>query len=1004
MRVSLYSIILFTLSLFFFSSTYAQDNSWFENVSARTGVLGYAGQYINFVDINNDNYPDILWNNPATGAGPRNTFHLLLNVPDPNNPGKRKFVDYTDASNINQNRNPLKKGRCYELAAMADVNNDKSMDLVCAPYYHRWEYINNDTLDHGDRAEVLLNDQNGKFNMVMNNGLHDLEIPNIKSPGLLNATGFSFLDYDLDGKIDLYISTWFLDYAVNSKMQDVLLHGNGDGSFTYIPNSGIQAVVEPMYGVTSTDWNNDGLPDIITSPYCRSTGSLFQNNGDGTFTDKAYLIGYSAQKLGGDHYYDEADSTIKQQPMCQWEALAADFDNDGDMDFLHLLVHGGYEAGEGHSVISVNSGAPDYKLNWEMDRIIRKIPAAAHLGDYGGLWIDMDNDGWLDMAICEGHYYPEADRLYMFKQNPLDNKFYDITKELGLLWVKNASSIESFDYDLDGDDDFLVFFDSSAAVNTPQMMLFENKIGNKNTWASVKLDAPNDCNGNAIGSRILVYSNGLRQIREIQTGLGHFAGQEPFIRNFGLSNYNRIDSIEVIWPRHNNQKTVFYNLPTNMILELDQNGLKGFVKNWQGQKSVATFDKAILRFDTTNVGESRTMEFSIKNIGETAMHVSNLRVENYSGVFEILSTEDAFTINPQAEKTISVKFTPDRRITYYDDIVFDCDAVNGKDGVKKFDLYGNGYLPSPMINAIPQKLAYDTVTVSKEKILTLQNYGEEQINISNIEIVGDTNNVYQIHNSKTSIAPKDTIELRVIFTPKYRTNADVKLIVYSNAYNFPIYEIAISATGDVPTPKLTPKVATLNINNCAVGLNKSLGFYLENKGDGVCSVSNVTFDDDSEGNYSVPDSLHDFTVQPKAKQLVTVIFTPKSSGTKDVKIRFTSDSYPDKDVSVNVHGVGFVPDDVREAVLASIIRVNVVPNPVEGESQVVIDVTSDEAQQIGIQLTDLNGNILSVVGNGLCGKGISTFQLETGNLPSGTYFLMIKALNEVRSLPVLIVK
>jgi hypothetical protein len=96
-----------------------------------------------------------------------------------------------------------------------------------------------------------------------------------------------------------------------------------------------------MYGVNVTDWNNDGWQDIITSPYCRSSGSLFENMKEGYFRDASFTAKYSAQRMGGDH----------GQALCQWEANPADFDNDGDMDLLQVSVHGGYDEGEGRTHI-----------------------------------------------------------------------------------------------------------------------------------------------------------------------------------------------------------------------------------------------------------------------------------------------------------------------------------------------------------------------------------------------------------------------------------------------------------------------------------------------------------------------------------------------------------------------------------------------------------------------------------------------------------------------------
>ena len=147
---------------------HSQDPSWLVDVSHEAGLDSTLGTRILLVDVNNDNYPDLLW---GSGNINKNRYHLYLNIPNPdvNSATKRIFIDYTDSSNINANRNPEKQGRIVDIAALADVNNDGYVDLVTSIYYHRLQmYL--DSLDPGDRSEVLLNDGTGHFTLVQNNG------------------------------------------------------------------------------------------------------------------------------------------------------------------------------------------------------------------------------------------------------------------------------------------------------------------------------------------------------------------------------------------------------------------------------------------------------------------------------------------------------------------------------------------------------------------------------------------------------------------------------------------------------------------------------------------------------------------------------------------------------------------------------------------------------------------------------------------------------------------
>ena len=416
----------------------AQDATWFPEATNDVGLKGLAGFRITAIDVDKDDYPDLVLWNDHTGTDNQN-LSLLLNKPGPN--GGRTFVDATAQSGLNVNTqganadgDPL-TGRMSHVFGMADLDNDKDPDLIsCISWYHFNTFV-----DRGDRCEVLLNDGTGKFTVKEGAGLREL--------GMFPATGFSFLDYDLDGNIDLYIGTFLQDYDTNTGRADILMHGNGDGTFTDASkSSGITNIVglQPKYGTNMVDINNDGWPDIATSPYCRSQGNLWINQQDGTFKDMATTYGYQAS-----HGLNRQDSPVPI--LCQWAANPWDYDNDGDMDLVQLLVHGGWEPTMGRTFIARNGG-PDnaFKLEANRDLIVRKDPKPDHLGDYYGVWFDMDNNGWVDLAITQGTYTPGLDRLYMELQDD-QHVLQDITAPLGMTNVASPHAFVSFDHDLDGD-------------------------------------------------------------------------------------------------------------------------------------------------------------------------------------------------------------------------------------------------------------------------------------------------------------------------------------------------------------------------------------------------------------------------------------------------------------------------------------------------------------------------------------------------------------------------
>jgi hypothetical protein len=534
-------------------TTFSQNKSWFTDVTTHAGLDSIMNYFMYVSDVNNDNYPDILL---EAGSQTPNQLRLFINIQNhqSTNSFDRIFREETESSGINP------PGTIADLAGMADVNNDGYTDIVTVTYYY--DRLPDCTLnpDNGARCEVLLNDGKGHFAIKPNNGLHEL--------GPIPGSSLSFLDYDKDGNIDLFIGThyssWCETYGV--EFPNYLMRGNGDGTFTDVSEkAGIRKTIRALFGSNIGDWNNDGWQDILTCPYeAEGLGDLFKNNGDCTFTDVSGQANYNPHFIKGD----------RGQGMVPWAAEPYDFDNDGDIDILFLLIHGGADEWEGRSSFFINQGkVNNYLLVPDRSRIVRKNPQSSHHGDNQGRFFDIDNDGLSDLAMSECVYKPLTDRLFIFRQDST-HTFIDITSELGFITDTSAASIdrrilsphaiEPVDFDLDGDDDLLV---AKYPVNK-NFILLRNDIGNKNNWVSVKLNAPEGVNKSCIGARITLKSGKLIQMRDIYAGQGNFGAQQPFILTFGLGNRKKIDRIEVRWPDKNSTVTVVKNVKVNQLIEI----------------------------------------------------------------------------------------------------------------------------------------------------------------------------------------------------------------------------------------------------------------------------------------------------------------------------------------------------------------------------------------------------------------------------------------------------
>ncbi len=528
-----------------------QSPAWVSLVTESVKLSAEKAFCIYVSDINNDHYPDLVTIEGAWGVSARNNLRVYMNVADPAaaDPSVRIFVDVTDSSGVNTKPASADPSRGNLVVALADINNDGYVDMVRGNYYHRLAGFN----DQGDRCEVLLGDGQGHFTLVPDNGLHAL--------GLLNTIGFSFLDYDKDGNIDLFIATWFKDYDANVWSPGYLMRGNGDGTFSNVSAQAGITKSEPMYGSTAVDWNNDGWPDILTAPYCRTRGQLLKNNGNGTFTDVAVQANYNAKYMQG---YGGRD-------LCMWSVVPEDYDNDGDMDLFLTLVHGGAAVSEGRSAIAVNSGAAgNYALATDRSLVTRKAPQSSHMGDYDAAWFDIDNDGLMDLVMAQGTYETTTDRLYVFQQKP-DHKLEDITGSLGLMGneMRDLHFAKVLDYDLDGDDD-IVFCRNGQPRS---LHVIENRIGQDNNWTGIQLQAPQGVNKSCVGARIHVWSGGAKRMREVYAGRGNASGQQPFALLFGLGNSSTIDSITVSWPDAAGTVTTVKNPPANRYLEITATGL-----------------------------------------------------------------------------------------------------------------------------------------------------------------------------------------------------------------------------------------------------------------------------------------------------------------------------------------------------------------------------------------------------------------------------------------------
>lgn len=988
--------LILLIFLINFYQIFAQNNNWFKDITDEVGLTGIKATYVQSADINGDNFPDLLVGTSGIIRNHSNTFTLYLNIPDESSENGRKFIDFTEESGINVSRIPDKPMREYDMAILFDVDNDNDLDLVTCMYYHRLEYVTDP--DIMDKPDVFLNDGNGHFTVKEDNGLNDHIYYENLSPGFVDGVGLSAIDYDYDGDLDLYIATKFKDYKNNITFPDILMKNDGTGKFTEEKFAGVQDIVEPLYGVNVSDFNNDGWQDVITSPYCRTGGRILKNTGKGYFEDVAQQVNYNAQEWGGDWYYNQDYKQWLQQPLCQWEAPVADFDNDGDMDILQCLIHGGYETREGkregHTHIAVNQGPPDYNFISDLDLIHRNANLASHLGDYGGLWVDFENNGWLDLVICQGYYYPSTDRVYMCLQKD-DHQFYDITEELGLMYIKDASNAQACDFDLDGDNDVFVFH----SKDKPQLRLLRNDIANNSNWVSVKLIPPSTSNKDVIGARIRVFSDTLAQIREIQTGLGHFGGQEPFIRNFGLGQINGIDSIIIRLPQQNNNLIKVINPPMNIHLVIDSIGNYNYLKLWDGEKPIVKFSSSRTFFDVVNVSEYKDTTITIVNVGTATLN-AQLNIIDSNSVFEF--TDDSqltFSIEPYQTHNVNIRFSPKERLPYKAVLMVNSNAANGNIG---YDLTGLGFKPEPMILASKNTIEFDSTKQSSEIEIELKNYGELDLTIDQIKFL---NNIYDVFSIKElentpsflpkTLKPQENLIITVKFTPKYRQNYQADLVINSNAFNYPELKIPITGIGNAPTPMVTYNRLFVNFKSTPINETDETTVKAVNTGDGDLIIENIIFEENEDNVFTYIGSDLPITIPPGSERDLLFKFTPKEQISYNRKATVYSNAYNEPEKQLTFKGKGLEPVSVISHYKDFNYTITLNPNP--AKDYLNIELLSDKSTQVVIKVNDIDGREIMKADKIEFTKNYF-MKKDISKLSSGIYFINFEFPDKIISL------
>jgi hypothetical protein len=374
--------------------------------------------------------------------------------------------------------------------------------------------------------------------------------------GLLDArtrwgTGCAFLDYDRDGRLDLLAAN-YIDLDLKTAPtpdsglckykgvpvacgppglpggKNVLHRNRGDGTFEDVSERAGILKASGTYGlgVSTLDFDDDGWVDAYVANDSNPS-TLYRNNHDGTFTDVAVPAGCAYSQDG--------------KPQAGMGVAIGDYDRNGTMDIFKTNFAGDTSTlyantGQGFCEDRTFAGGIGLNTRW--------------LG-WGVGFVDLDNDGWLDLFLVNGHVYPEVAQLKTeaaYRQRKVvyrsvaGARFEDVTERLGPpATTPKAGRGSAFgDYDNDGDVDVVI----NNVHDAPDLFRLDSDPAHH--WLSVRLVGTSS-NRSAIGARVRCTAGGATQTGEVRGG-GSYMSQNDLRVHFGLGTVRSVDRLEVRWP------------------------------------------------------------------------------------------------------------------------------------------------------------------------------------------------------------------------------------------------------------------------------------------------------------------------------------------------------------------------------------------------------------------------------------------------------------------------
>ena len=490
-----------------------------------------------FIDYNGDFWEDILldgggvWNESGRERVP--ALHLYKNN------GDATFTEVTSQAGLNNIYT-------YPFGiTVADYDNDDDQDFFLT------------TIE----KNLLFENRGGRFEEVA-------EKAGLQNYSTLSSSAI-FFDADRDGWLDLYTGN-YIDWSpetdvwcsfggkkgyctpeVYEGFPSRFYRSNGDGTFTDVTQeAGFLPARGKTLGVAQHDYNKDGWPDLaVANDLDRDL--LYENNGDGTFTERGMVSGMAFDEAGKARAGMGIDVAITDDTF-EESIFIGNFQNEMIGVYRHM--------GNGFFIDRA-----------AMSRIGR--PSLEVL-TFGLFLFDVDLEGDLDLFAVNGHIQIEIENdedEFQFRQLPQlyinkGDETFELSKpQQGSVLAKPivGRGAAYGDYDRDGDLDILITENSG-----PAHLWRNDLIGNddKANFLRVRL-LGTDSNRDGLGSIVTVFAGEQVTLLRVKTGSSYLSQSEKTL-TFGLGESVEIDSLKVSWA--NGGIGAFYNIKANQTLQITE--------------------------------------------------------------------------------------------------------------------------------------------------------------------------------------------------------------------------------------------------------------------------------------------------------------------------------------------------------------------------------------------------------------------------------------------------